>query len=325
MTCFIRSSRRVDGLALALASLLVGCDGSDQTIQALGIPAPAQTMGVCSFPDNATQFIPSIALDTAASFGVEAPFLVVNRTVAPLLNLGDPQIIANNVITWQPLRFITQWQCDVTNNTNSAGPLFLPAFDTQVPYCLSDRSTFGDIVGQDVVGATGPAVNPGQRGLAMTTIVPTELGSAVDQLFELARQTDRCADAVTGVTPNVNCANGVCTQCDEMKAAFAQLGLNAVVQGNEPTADMVKYQPFALFEGNYITGKPNSPFSNVNNNSPFYTMRLTGVLQGRLSTGSEVETNEVSVGVDFCRSCGALMGAGTNRQPRRSNECLLPR
>jgi hypothetical protein len=301
----------------------MSCDASNQTVQAIGIPTPTIENGICSFDAGSETFLASLALDTAASFGIEAPIVVANRSVAPLVNVGDPQVITTNVITWQALRFITQWQCDVTNNTNSAGPLFLPAFDTQVPFCLSDRSSFGDIIGQDVVGATGAAIAPSQRGFASTTIVPTELGSAVDQLFELARQTDRCADAVTGVTPNVNCANATCMQCEEMKAAFTQLGLNAVVQGNEPTADMVKYQPFALFDGTYITGKLNSPFATVNNNSPYYTMRLTGVLQGRLSTGAEIETNEISFGVDFCRSCGPL-GAGTQRQPRRTSGCLFP-
>jgi hypothetical protein len=311
------------GAALALAGTLTACDASDQTVQAIGIPVPEVEMGVCTFNARPEFFLSSIALDTAASFGLEAPILVANRTVAPQINVGDPQIITQNRLTWQALRFVTQWQCDVTNNTNSAGPLFLPSFDTQVPFCLSDRSTFGDIIGQDVVGASGPAIGPAESGFASTTLVPTELGSAVDQLFELALQTDRCADAVTGVTPNVNCANATCMQCEEMKAAFTQLGLNAVVQGNEPTADMVKYQPFALFDGSYITGKVNSPYQDVLNNSPYYTMRLTGVLQGRLSTGADQETNEVSVSVDFCRSCGQL-GMGTQRAPRRTSNCLFP-
>lgn len=311
------------GAALALVGTLTACDASDQTVQAIGIPAPNIQMGQCTFSAQPDFFLSNVALDTAASFGIEAPILVANRSVAVPINVGDPQIITQNVLTWQALRFVTQWQCDVTNNTNSAGPLFLPSFDTQVPFCLSDRSTFGDIIGQDVVGATGPAIGPAERGFASTTIVPTELGSAIDQLFELARHTDRCADAVTGVTPNVNCANATCTQCDEMKAAFTQLGLNAIVQGNEPTADMVKYQPFALFDGSYITGKVNSPFQDVVNNSPYYTMRLTGVLQGRLSTGADLETNEISLSVDFCRSCGRL-GSGTQRAPRQTSSCLFP-
>lgn len=324
MTLRNRSHRPIAGAALALVSTLLGCSASNQTVQALGIPAPEFEMGTCTFDAASDVFLSGLALDTATSFGLEARIAVVNRTVSPLLNVGDPQIIASNVLTWQPLRFITQWQCDVTNNTNSAGPLFLPSFDVQVPFCLSDRSDFGDIIGQDVVGATGTSIAPTQRGLAKTTIVPTELGSAIDQLFELGQQTDRCADAVTGVTPNVSCANAGCMQCEEMKAAFAQLGLNAVVQGNEPTSDMIRYQPFALFAGDYITGKPNSPFRSVINNSPFYTMRLSGVLQGRLSTGAEVDTNEISIAVDFCRSCGTL-GNGTQRAARQMDTCLLPR
>jgi hypothetical protein len=320
---FRTRSHRTLAAALALAGTLGACDASNQTVQALGIPAPEEEMNRCTFSATPDFYLANVSLDTAASFGLEAPILVANRTVAPQLNVGDPQTITQNVLTWQALRFVTQWQCDVTNNTNSAGPLFLPAFDTQVPFCLSDRSTFGDIIGQDVVGATGPAIGPAERGFASTTLVPTELGSAIDQLFELARQTDRCADAVTGVTPGVNCANATCMQCDEMKAAFTQLGLNAVVQGNEPTGDMVKYQPFALFDGSYITGKVNSPFQDVLNNSPYYTMRLTGVLQGRLSTGADMETNEISLSVDFCRSCGQL-GAGTQRAPRQTSRCLFP-
>jgi hypothetical protein len=327
--------------------LTCGCGVSSTELTIEGVLFPMSMGGTCSFPiagPAAATLAGPMVFDTARSLSTHMPLNVENR----LDNLNhdltsgkpDPSVV-NNVNTVSPLRMDIRWECDSIGFRADLGPLVVPAFDFVKPFCLDKRSqTTSTFVGLDVIPASGDTIPPGDNwGMVDITPIPYELGQALDELFTVAAYADDCCrnsqdcsgtgQAGCGMAgPGVQCAAGC--SCCLVDKLFATLDKNQMQrtpfsQGTPQNKDLVRFAPFAEFNGDYWVKNVET----ANGGTPRevgdeYQMRMRGVLEGVISDGTLVSSDQFAWEFDLCKQCGAYDAMTHTRLAHpASNDCYV--
>lgn len=287
-------------IAVALLVSAVGCNNPSQEMNVLGIPAPDDK---CKVPNPVTEFLfGSLQLDVGFNLGLSVPVQLQNnlseRANIPV-GKGTAVGVLSIVNTITPTRFVSQWECDTNNSSNYVvGGFYLPRFSVSVPYCLSRQSDLKESEGFDIIAASGPAIPPAGQAAVGVDIVPTTLGRDIEEMLRLAVLADKCSRALSQMAST--------QPCTDLEKFFKPLSLTVMDGKGGPSADVQKFAPFALFDGDYMsqTMPPIDP-SYVNAEfTPSYSMRLTGVFEGFTGYGQDVQSNEFAFSLDLCKNCG---------------------
>lgn len=285
---------------------MVGCNNVSTSILVDGVIAPD---AMCTFEIGA-DFLPSTVLNTNET----GDRILQSRPVPPTVNQLQVALVArymnnltptptpvslrppeefqlpNNVT---PVRLDFRWECDSNGFTAGQGPLFLPQFSVNQPFCLDNRSQTGDFVGFDQVAATGGATEPSGEGLVIFRPIPAQLGLAIDEVFQLAGLANACCMEVGGDCEAVVNANTTGTgSCRNLQDLFNAVG-DGSLQANQPAA-VRRWQPFSIYNG------MTPPIVDL----ATYPMRLRGRFEFITGSGSMLTSNEILHEVSVCRACG---------------------
>jgi hypothetical protein len=296
--------------AAALAITMTACDVPDSSLLILGVPVPDES---CSFQTGGTEFFTGFTFDTSGASGLSLALEVRNDLNSNQINAGSMMARANisppnNV---SPLRFEARWECDSNGFSGGTGPLILPGFDPNVPFCLDKRGDANDaFTGFDFVNATGPVILAGGSGIAVVNAIPPELGRAFDDLFTIAALADSCCKDSPGCSGQATAGTPAEQSCGDLEQIFRALdpdGRNLQVSSGSAgtrSEDLVTFLPFSRYEGNYSTFiRPDPQIENAIV-SPRYLMRYRGVLEGITGGGTLVRSQDFSTGLGVCRACG---------------------
>ena len=298
-----QSSRYIAMLSITLASLLA-CNNVDTSVLAINIAAPSNVTD-CLFEADGDVFRTSTTLNTQPS-PVGNPQL--NLTMrARLFNGLTAEEVTVDPISGEvldaptrisALRFDFRWECDSNGFTINQGPFFLPAFSFREPFCLDNRDEVGDFNGFDQVAASGDAIAPQTTGLVAFQPVPSTLGLAFDEFFDLATLANACCVQVGGDCNNVNAGSGT-GSCATLQARFDQIS-NGQLNAGVP-ADVLRWQPFAIYDG---TADPAVSFAT-------YPLRMRGRFDLISSAGADITSTDLIHNVEICKGCGTPTSACT--------------
>ena len=288
---------KTKALPLILAgSMLAACDvpQTSMNIQNAIFPDFDMNTGACMFDPMSEVSLLNISMDVANQLTL---FLVlrVQNTIQPSMHMIDS--MPDDEFTYAehitPVRFDYRWECDAIGFGADLGPMFLPQFSVNQPFCLDERDeTTRSFVGFDVITASGGAIAPGSFGGVQIRPVPAQLGIAVFDMFSLAALAQGCCDSPDGCAGVDNGANQA---CNDLSAAFNDVGIANHLEG------ALQYRPFSLFDGNTPpTGGPGG----TGQPTPSYTMRMRGVLEGVTGSGDLVTSNEWAQDIGFGRNTG---------------------
>jgi hypothetical protein len=276
-------------LILAAAALpFAGCDAPDSSLVIHGIIVPMemvemdmvtmQTSRSCLYDPMSDVTAVRVVIDVAQQLSLYL-VLKVENTLQPntiMIDTEPDQAIAYNESV-SPLRFDYRWECDTIGFGSDLGPLFVPQFSVNQPFCLDSRDeTSGDFVGFDVIPATGGAIPAGGTGGVEIRPIPAQLGLALYDMFTLAALAQACCMSTEGCS---GVESGVTMECARLQSLFNDVG---ILQNQVEAAQ--RYRPFALFDGSV---PPTNMFP-----SNTYPLRLRGVLEGVTSSGTTVTSNE---------------------------------
>ncbi|MBI2375447.1 MAG: hypothetical protein HYV07_15735 [Deltaproteobacteria bacterium] len=310
---------------IALASAIVGlaaCDAVESGLTLRGIAPnngeydPLTGQIECSFDAEGSIFPLGMIMDVGYTKSWRLPIMFQNGLKGGdyVFGAGDPARQTDNKFpnAVRPLRFEILWECDSQGFSSDLEALIVPAFHPTLPFCLDRRADVNaEFVGFDVVEARGASVEPGEAGLAVVGVVPYQLGVAFDDALRIATLADRCCRV-----PGSNCdgQNSSDPACGELEDIFATLAPGELsvpsTAANAPSRDLLRFRPFAIFDGNYIQSV--DPRYEESAESPFYQLRFRGVLEGVTTIGDSVVSDEIVEGVGLCRNCGSV-GAGGKR------------
>lgn len=293
--------RRLMALTTLFTLPFFGCDNVETALKITRVLAPSGQN--CEYsPSNDTQL--AVRFDAAGNHLFVMVLGVENKLQTNTIELaeGEEFTPANDVT---PLRFDLRWECDSNGFSAELGPLYLPQFSVDRPFCLDKRDdTTGSFVGFDVVNAGGgPVPAGGESSIEIRPITP-QMAGALDTMFEIAVEADRCCagdcKAITQIEPSAFSD----PSCKRVRDLF-----NAVGGGDLSTtnlADIEKFRPFATFDGDYFD-TINPTFScpmGSTCRTPAYPIRLRGILEGMTSDGSLVTSTEYAESINICRDCG---------------------
>lgn len=315
-----------DCLAASLSLLVVmsvtACDSPGEWAS-LSPPRAATILGVskvdapideatglvtsCNYEASESAFTTNILLDTAAALQLTLPFTVRNDAAQ-----------ATDEI--RPLRMNVRWECDSNGFSGNIGPLVVPAFDPELPFCRSTRDEEELFVGFDAVPASGATV-PGAGGLAVVSaqVVPFALGSAIDETFQIAALAEQCCFETRTSNCDGQSSGLACTRLSEFFAALDGDGSRLQVGATTgPSEDLVRFQAFALFNGDSACLRDRALCDSSTVQGPAYRMRLRGELEFLGAAGELWGSDEVTTDIDFCRNCGYWDGQA--RRPALTGE-----
>lgn len=315
-------------LGFAAAGALAGCGTNESAITIHGVVIPSESQGSCEFGSAENDHLVAIVLDTSNSYTMTLALDVENRHAKREFFKGVrgnnyTEMIGND---FQPLRYDLRWECDSPGFSSDLGPLVVPAFDFDQPFCLDRRSEVNqDFVGFDVIAASGPVIAPEEFGITMITPIPYQLGLAIDDTFEIARYADDCCrntDGCDGTTAAF--AGAVLESCTRLGEIFTTLDPNGselsvkAPDSGTASSDLVRFRPFAIYHGTYASQKIERTHAQY---GAAYGVRLRGSLEGMLGDGDLVSSNEFSIQISLCKECGSY---GANRRlPLAGNPCLF--
>jgi hypothetical protein len=282
---------------LAAAALpFMGCDAPDASLVILGVVPPMQMEDMtnmtvtCTYDAGEEESVVDISIDVAQQLSLFLVLRVMNTLQPTMVEIDDspPQgIMYSEAVS--PLRFDYRWECDTIGFGSDLGPLFVPQFSVNQPFCLDSRDeTGGDFVGFDVIPATGGTIPANGVGGVEIRPIPAQLGLALYDMFTLAALAQGCCMSTEGCAGVETGAN---MDCSRLQALFNDIG----ILQNQVEATQ-RYRPFALFDG---AVPPTDVFP-----SNTYPLRLRGVLEGVTSSGDTVTSNEWSQNIGIGRNLG---------------------
>ncbi len=284
------------GLGCVVAAALAGCDapGSALVIERVIVPTTMQDMMTgatsCEWKSGGSDSAANIVLDVAQQLTL---FLVLDvaNTLQPSEAVIDtnPDITLKHPQSVNPLRFDYRWECDSIGFSSDLGPLFLPQFSVNQPFCLDNRdATGGDFVGFDVIPATGGLIPAAGTGSVEIRPVPAPLGLAMYDMFTLAALAQTCCASTDGCGGVENGAN---QECIRLQTFFNDVG---ILQNQTEAAQ--RYRPFSLFDG------ATPPTQGTALPTPTYELRIRGVLEGVTNAGQTVTSNDWSQDIQLGRN-----------------------
>ncbi|MBI4817624.1 MAG: hypothetical protein HY791_15285 [Deltaproteobacteria bacterium] len=304
---------------IALAALgLAGCDAVESGVHLVGIASnqglfdPLTGSVTCTF--NADSLIEplGIVLDLGYSKTFRLPLIVENGLKEGDFSVGGGSNERRSVERFphdvRPVRFEIRWECDSQGFSSDLEALIVPAFHPTLPFCLDRRADVNqEFVGFDVVEARGRSIEPQAPGLAIAGVVPYQLGVAFDDALRVAVLADRCCRVPGSNCDGQNTSDPACAELEDIFATIAPGELSvASTQANTPSRDLIRFRPFAIFDGNYIQSI--DPRYEESAQSPFYMLRLRGVLESVNPVGESLLSDEIVQAVGLCKNCGNLGG-----------------
>jgi hypothetical protein len=296
------------GFLILMGMSILACDANETAVVVTGVAQAAVTDGFCTFDPTSEKILASY-LDTAASYTLGLPFVALNNLAEGVEDVGDEKTMITTPIlnSVTPIRYSVNWECD--NTAFSGGALIIPHFDTQKGFCLDQRSdqTPSGFFGFDVVPVAGAPIDPQTEGILHATVIPPEFGQHIDDAFEIATLADACCIE----TKASNCdGTGGSASCTELANIFAVLdrggdiGLQVESDApGEPSADILRFQPFAVFDGQH-QATYNRPGSRNQGAAPAYLLRQKGVFQLITPDGLTVESSQTTHQVGVGRNLG---------------------
>jgi hypothetical protein len=272
-------------LLYLLATACVPDFGSgNRGLTILGVAS--STIAACQFDDGLPPVIgDAIVLDLASSESLRLPLVVRN-------DWDDPVALKN-----MDFRF----ECDVIGFSGPVGPIFVPTFSINQPFCLDTRDESTDFVGFDVIALSGVPLSPGETGVIWAEIIPSHLGRGLEAMADLALLAVPCRDA-----DHVD-------DCRPFEEAYAEVG------GLTNIGDAAqRYAAYAPMDGSYRLEEQVDPPTL----SSGVRMQVRGLLRGEDNRHDGIFSNELIHIVEICRNCGEVVpGTPPTRAPRTGFEC----
>jgi hypothetical protein len=321
------------GLLLLLGTGFVACDASDAAILIHGVSKAEvnMTTNLCLYKADVESTLPVAYLDTAASYGLTLPFIAENNLAPVESEVGtmDTTVVSKFGNLVSPVRYSVQWECD--NTAFSGGALIIPHFDVQNGFCYDQRAeqSPSSFFGFDVVPVAGSAIEPTALGIFQATVIPPEFGQYIDDAFQLATLADSCCIE----SKATNCdGTGGGPSCTELANRFAILDRNGDLglqveseEPGEPSADIIRFQPFAVFDGSHAA-QTNKPGNRNFGAGTMYSLRQRGVFEVVSTDGQTFQSAQTNMRVDIGRNMGPYWDVAADCQSvgNASAPCRLP-
>lgn len=296
-------------LLCSVALMAAACNNTEVGLVIEEVPPPDfdEGEGTCSFQTGTVEY--GIIYDTANMSSLFLRTEVTNTlssnstqltSIDPIINLQFPNRVS-------PRRFDFRWECDSNGFSAGRGPLFLPAFSVDNPFCLDTRDEANaDFVGFDTVDASGAPVAPGQTGIWGFDAITAELDEAFDQAFRLAELSDDCCELAGG-----NCQNAptfaAVGACAELQAT-----LDSIVPGRlsvQDPATLDIWRPYVLFTLQGTLDRNETVVAD-------FSMRLRGIYEGITDAGDMITSAELLRNIGICKGgdFNGVFGACTARE-----------
>ncbi len=295
-----------------LALALIGCNNLETALVIKNIAAP-EDAATCAFKADSDETLVFLHYDASVS-----RTFILNLQVQNNLQAGTVQFSAEdpmdtytfpNIVI--PQSFDLRWECELDGFSAGLGPLFLPQFSVQQPFCLDRRDDLNrEVSGVDTIRAAGQSIEPG-GGLGLVAIRPVteQLSRAISDLFSIAAQANACCNAFQGqgecsALPNYSVDLSGSHECDVLQRQFNSVAGPGALSVNS-LEDIRKFQPFSVYDGslpeftsNRDLGQPGNFFG------PAYPMRLSGILEGVTQNGDLVTSARWGDVINICNDCG---------------------
>ena len=324
-----RGVRSTLAVPLVAAAALAGCDAVENAVIIRGVIAAEAAMGGnCTFMAGGTSYKLDLTMDVSQTLSLVLPLDVENNLFKRELDIGNmvemqAVDVSNDIY---PLRYEVRWECDSNGFTSDLGPLVVPAFDPERPFCLDRRAdTNEEFVGFDFVSVDGQGIEADDAGVVMADLVPFQLGQAFSETLTIARLADQCCSSMGSACDG---QTNPASQCDELASAFELFdpeGRQLQVASDRPgsaSEDLVRFSKFAVYDGSYYNSVNSA--AQASQFGAKYPLRARGVLEMQTSDGFSMTTNELLTTVFLCRNCGTkLTTGGTRRNTANESACYF--
>ena len=287
-------------LWLGLMVPLAACNNIEVGLVVEEVPPPS---GECSFMPGELEY--PLTFDTQRMSTMFIPTEVTNVLSAEptVINGMDPMILQEPANRVSPLRFDFRWECDTQGFTAGQGPLVLPAFSVDNPFCLDTRDEANsDFAGFDVVSASGAPVGPEQTQIWQFTPITAQLGQALNTAFRLAELSEDCCDLARGCQ-NVQTV-ATTGACADLQVLLDSIAPQRYSVAQEQTLNI--WRPYFLYT-------PQGAQELQSGVIPNFKLRLRGVYEGITSAGDLITSTEFIRDVGICKGdvVGGLLGRCT--------------
>ena len=279
----------------AMVTAAVGCNNVEVGLVVEEVPPP--TAG-CGFRTGEVEW--PLTFDSQRMSQMFIPTEVTNvmSTATTRIVRQDPLLTQQFPTTVTPLRFDFRWECDASGFTAGQGPLILPAFSVDNPFCLDTRDeSNADFAGFDVVSASGPPVGPGETVIWLHTPITAQLGEALNVAFRLAELSQACCDLANGCE---NARNFATTgACQDLQNLLDSVAPNQFSVQQPETLNI--WRPYFLYTA---AGAATLQRGSI----PNFPLRLRGVYEGITAAGDLITSTEFIRDIGVCK--GAPVGQG---------------
>ncbi|MEO1334812.1 MAG: hypothetical protein AAFV29_04180 [Myxococcota bacterium] len=282
-------------------AILAACNNVETGLLVEEVTPPTfdEDTGGCSFEPGSIDFPLTFDAQQMSVMNVRTEVTnVLSPDGGSTVIVTDPELIVAPSLSVTPLRFDFRWECDSNGFTAGQGPLILPAFSVENPFCLDTRDEANsDFAGFDVVSATGTRVAPGETAIWSITPITPQLGDALQTAFRLAELSENCCTQAGGCQNAPNQATvGFC--------ADLQALLNDVAPGSfdvqvPETVNIWRPYIFYTAQGTNALGQTRIPG---------FPLRLRGIYEGITAEGDLVTSTEFIRDINVCK--GEVAGAG---------------
>jgi hypothetical protein len=287
----------------ACALVIAGCANVESSMTILGTAAP--TDDECKFTPDGDEFLLNIFFDAANADSLALALKVRNDLQGNTINFGGQDSPDNFIYptTITPLRMDFRFECDTNGFSDELGPLFVPQFSTDQPFCLQKDTR--EFQGFDVVPASGGAIQSnGGLGIVFVKPITTQLAHAIGDTFALGVLADRCCNSlVPGGCTEENLRNlpaGTNDDCGQLQTEFNKIAPDKLSVNK--LDDVEKFRPYAIYDWAYSGVRPQN--AGMSGAGPGYPMRIRGVLEGVTGDGSIVSSTEYFEIINICANCG---------------------
>ena len=269
----------------------VGCNNVEVALLVEEVPPPDDED--CSLEPGNVDFPLTFDSQNMSSMLVPTEVTSILSESDTTIVLAEPEITQQFPNTVTPLRFDFRWECDSFGFTAGQGPLILPAFSVDNPFCLDTRDDANnDFAGFDVVSASGAPVSPGSTAIWTFTPITAQLGIAIAEAFRFAELSEACCDSAPGGDCNNVASVATLGACQELQDA-----LNAVAPNRFNVQDVNTlniWRPYIAYtlQGTLAVG---------NTNVASFPLRLRGVYEGITARGSLITSAEFVRNVGVCK------------------------
>lgn len=284
---------------LASAALtLIGCNSVETGFVPLYVAEPDTEVNPvtseveCLYPGGEAEPVSFVEVDVS-QFNALSLMIVAENNLQDVLitvqqnNPTETFQVSNQI---QPVRFDFRWECDSTGFTAGQGPIRLPAFGADRPFCLDRRDeTTGNFSGFDVVAATGAAIEPGERGVIEVRIAPPQMLTSMQDAFDIAVRADNCCRQAGSCQEASEAQPSDNSECQALQDVFDRVGGNLSANS---LPDLRRWRPFVA----HTSAAQGGPVP--------YNMRLRGRFEGLTPYGDLITSTDFVQDIGFCEGCG---------------------